>query len=151
MKKALIYIALIGFCTVGCSIFKMGDTKKNEVSLSRISGMPVRSTDYKPGKKYISDYEVLSSHRLSDSDTIKIAQILSSDSLIIKGDNHRSCEFSPVYALKWTSGKTILISLSPCAKMQVINKAADPVLINDLKDHNELESWLLKKDTTASK
>ncbi len=151
MKKQIIAVILIGFATFNCSIFKEKEKRKNEVSFYKISSMPVRALDYKPHKKYINDYEIITSRKLSDSDTVKLSQILLSDSLMIKDNNHRSCEFLPVYALKWSSGKTILISLSPCAKIQVTNKASDPIVVNDLRDHSGLESWVLKKDTTTLK
>lgn len=151
MKKGILYIALIAFTILSCSIFKGKDKRKNEIVLFRISGSPIRALDYKRHKKYIDDYEILASHHLSDSDTVKLTKILSSDSLLIKGNNHRSCEFFPAYALKWSSGKIILISLSPCSKIQVIKKAADSLVVNDLRDHNDLENWLIKRDTTPSK
>ena len=151
MKKGIFYIALIAFTILSCSIFNGKNKGKKGISLFRIFGSPIRALDYKKHKKYIYDYEILASYRLSDSDTVKLAKILSSDSLMIKGNNHRSCEFSPAYALKWSSGKVILVSLSPCSKIKVIKKATDSLVVNDLKEHNDLENWMLKKDTTASK
>jgi len=147
MKKAGLYFILLGLIFVACKVIKKDGHKKDRTSLYQISGTPVRALDYKEHKKYILDYEVLKSYNVSDSDVIKLDKILSSDSLIMTV-NHRSCEFSPAYALKWSSGKVILISLTPCAKIRVMKKATDTVVVNDLKEHSELEQWVLN---TASK
>jgi hypothetical protein len=147
MKKTGLYFILLGLIFVACKVIKKDDHKKERTSLYQISGTPVRALDYKENKKYILDYEVLKSYNVGDSDVIKLDKILSSDSLIMTV-NHRSCEFFPAYALKWSSGKVILISMSPCSKIRVMKKATDTVVVNDLKEHSDLEQWVLN---TASK
>jgi hypothetical protein len=142
MKKAGLYFILLGLIFVACKVIKKDGRKKEKTSLYQISGTPVRALDYKENKKYILDYEVIKSYNLADSNVIKLDKILSSDSFIMTV-NHRSCEFSPAYALKWSSGKVILISLSPCSKIQVMKKATDTVVVNDLKEHSDLEQWVL--------
>jgi hypothetical protein len=147
MKKAGLYLILLGLIFVACKVIKKDDHKKDRTSLYQISGTPVRALDYKENKKYILDYEIIKSYNLGDSDFIKLDRILSSDSLIMTV-NHRSCEFFPAYALKWSSGKVMLISLSPCSKIRVVKKATDAIVVNDLKEHSDLEQWVLN---TASK
>jgi hypothetical protein len=147
MKKTGLYFILLGLIFAACKVIKKDDHKKDKTSLYQISSTPVRALDYKENKKYILDYEVLKSYNVGDSDVIKLDKILSSDSLIMTV-NHRSCEFFPAYALKWSSGKVILISLSPCSKIRVMKKATDIVVVNDLKEHSDLEQWVLN---TASK
>ena len=147
MKKTGLYFIVLGLIFVACKVIKKDDHKKERASLYQISGTPVRVLDYKENKKYILDYEILKSYNVGDSDVIKLDKILLSDSLIMTV-NHRSCEFLPAYALKWSSGKVILISLSPCSKIRVTKKATDTVVVNDLKEHSDLEQWVLN---TASK
>lgn len=147
MKKAGLYFILLGLIFVACKVIKTDGYKKDKTSLYKISGTPVRALDYKENKKYILDYEVLKSYNVADSDVTKLDKILASDSLIMTL-NHRSCEFFPAYALKWSSGKVILISLSPCSKIRVMKKATDIVVVNDLKEHSDLEQWVLN---TAAK
>ena len=147
MKKKCLYLILLGLTFFGCRLIKKDCHKKNVTSLYQISGTPVRPLNYKENTQYIIDYEILKTYKVGDSDIVKLDKILSSDSLIMK-ENHRSCEFFPAYALKWPSGKVILISLSPCSKIQVMKKASDKVVVNDLKEHSDLEQWVLN---TASK
>jgi hypothetical protein len=137
------YIVLIVLAFAGCTVFKGHDPKKEQISLYQISNMPVRPQNHDIGKTYIADYEVLKSYQLADSDRIKIDKILSADSMIIK-DNHRSCEFLPSYALKWSSGKILLMSLSPCAKIQTIKSQGGAAPIDDIKEHSDLEKLVLK-------
>jgi hypothetical protein len=145
MKKVNVCVLFFTIFILSCSIFRK-DVKKNQSYLYKVSGMPVRATDYKAGKRYVVDYEILKTYSLSDSDTAKLNAILATDSLILKV-NHRSCEFFPAYAVKWASGRIALISVAPCPKIQVIKKAGDNDTVNDLKDHSLLETWALKKDT----
>ena len=147
MKKTAAYFLLLGLTLIGCKLIKNNNHKKEAVYLYQVSGTPVRPLNYKENTQYIVDYEVLKSYPVGDSDVVKLDKILSSDSLVMK-ENHRSCEFSPAYALKWLSGKVILISLSPCSKIQVMKKATDAVVVDDLGEHSDLEKWVLN---TASK
>ncbi len=144
MKRHSRYVMILGLTLLGCSSLKNGDEKKSSVILYKISGMPVRALNYKPNTQYIDDYEVLNTYAVGDNASVGLNKILSADSLTIK-DIHRSCDFFPAYALKWVSGKVILISLLPCAKIQRINKPADGLLaVDDIKPHSQLENWVLK-------
>ena len=138
----MLYLLLSGLILAGCKAIKTVGDKKNAVKLYRISGVPERATAYQPGKLYIADYEVLNTYALDDSAQFKLEQILASPALIMK-DINRNCEFFPAFALKWPSGKVILMSLSPCAKIQVIEKVNDGTPVDDLKEHSELESWVM--------
>jgi len=160
--KLNLFLALMVLSLFGCdvSLNTANDNANNSrstpvtdslnitVCLIKSQAVPLEKHD--STRTYIGDYEVVRRLPASQPLSTRLINRILSDSDVVR-ENSRSCPFIPIYAVGLGKKITILVSVSPCSKLQYVFPSCVDNAVVDLNADNPIENLLASIKSAAGK
>jgi hypothetical protein len=120
------------------------------ITVSEIKSQAIPQDKRDSTRTYIGDYEVVRRLPASQPLSTRLINRILSDSDVVH-ENSRSCPFIPVYAVGLGKKITVLVSVSPCSKLQYVFPSCVDNAVVDLNADNPIENLLASIKSAAGK
>ena len=143
MKKLAIFLIL---CTnfMGCDNYKQ--TKRNIKNASTVTLYSIYPTPTEPAaqleeKLYLLDYEVIDTLTVNDKQVDALKEALLNKENFTE-ENNKRCPFMGKYGITFDHRVQVVLSTSPCGKLQMKRMKSDTLYAYDLVNENDNEKVL---------
>lgn len=145
--KHLTVITIL-FCCLTNACTNMEATKQKILSSDSVSVYRVENAAVEPSAQteedtYVCNYKAIDEVVLTNAQQNALIKALSKEKNFER-DELKRCPFVPEYALKSSSGLSMVVSTEPCAKVMVQESDTSKPQFADLVEGNDIEALLRK-------